>query len=294
MSYKENSSYDWTTDSIRHIHTPSATAKSSYFYVQEAGYFNTQPLYYTEREHLNSYLLVYTLSGKGYLRYKNKTYTLLPDQAFFIDCMEHQYYSTDKQDLWEILWIHMNGGTTRGYYEQYAKLGNPIATLPQGSSVPATIREIIDIGRNRDIRSELLCSKLLVHLLTDILMASNDLPESGYVVPAYVKAAMTDMEKRFDQKITLDELAEKYSVNKFHLAKEFKKYTGSTPNEYIINVRITFAKEWLKYSDMTIAEIALKAGIDNVSHFINLFKKRTDMTPLAFRKEWRLPSSRRE
>lgn len=114
------------------------------------------------------------------------------------------------------------------------------------------MREIIEIGRNRDIRSELLSSKLLVQLLTDILLASNELPE--YALPEYVKSIMTDMEKRFDQKITLDELAEQYSVNKFHLAKELKKFTGSTPNEYLINVRINNTKEWLKYSDMTIAK----------------------------------------
>jgi AraC-like DNA-binding protein len=294
MSYKVSASYDWTTDSIRQIHTPSATARSSYFYVQEAGHFHTQPSYYTEREHLNSYLLVYTLSGKGYLRYKNKTYTILPGQAFFIDCMEHQYYATDPEDPWEILWTHMNGGTTRGYYEQFAMLGNPVALLPHGSLVPATMREIISLGRNRDIRTELLSSKLLVELLTEILLASNDLPESGFVLPTYVKAAITHMEQRFNERITLDELAEIYSVNKFHLAKEFKKYTGTTPNEYIINVRITIAKEWLKYSDMTIAEIACQAGVDNVSHFINLFKQRTDTTPLAFRKEWRIHSSKRE
>jgi len=292
MSYKESASYDWTEDSIRHIHTPSTTAKSSYFYVQEAGYFRTKPLYYTEREHLNSYLLVYTLSGKGILRYKNKTCILLPGQAFFIDCMEHQYYATDKQDLWEILWVHMNGATTRGYYEQYAKLGNPVVTLAQDSPVPANMRDIIEIERNRDIRSELISSKLLVQLLTDILLATNDLPDTGYILPAYVKATMADMEKRFSERITLDELADKFSVNKFHLAKEFKKYTGSTPNEYLINVRINYAKEWLKYSDMTVAEIANQVGIDNVSHFINLFKNRIDKTPLAFRKEWRLPSRR--
>lgn len=51
-------------------------------------------------------------------------------------------------------------------------------------------------------------------------------------------------------------------------------------------MRINHAKEYLKYSDAPIAEIAERVGIDNVSHFIDLFKNRTGLTPLAYRKQW--------
>ena len=49
----ERYSSSWSEDSIRFINTPGKTAKSIYFYVQEVGYFKTQPPYFTEREHLN-------------------------------------------------------------------------------------------------------------------------------------------------------------------------------------------------------------------------------------------------
>lgn len=172
-TYKERAIYDWSEDSIRLIVTPSITAKSTFFYVQEVGYFKTHSNYLTERQHLNSYLIVFTLSGKGYLKYKNKSYTLLPNQVFFIDCMEYQYYETDKHEPWEFLWVHFNGSTTHGYYEQFAKNNSPVLTLEETSPVSSIIRQLINVHLQKDIRTEPISSKLLVDLLTELLLASN-------------------------------------------------------------------------------------------------------------------------
>ncbi|TXK68224.1 helix-turn-helix transcriptional regulator [Paenibacillus sp. N3.4] len=89
--------------------------------------------------------------------------------------------------------------------------------------------------------------------------------------------------------MSLDQLADEHAVSKFHLAKRFKQYTGYSPHEFLIQIRMTHAKEWLKYSDLPISEITARVGIDNTSHFINLFKDRFTQTPLAFRKKWQRP-----
>ena len=287
--YMEKYSPGWSEDSVRLIATPSAAARSAYFYVQEAGHFKTQPHYFTEREHLNSYLAVFTAAGKGVLHYKGKTYTLLPGSVFFIDCMEYQYYETDKEELWEILWVHFNGATSRGYYDQFAKNGSPVVALGQNPAIPSILRQLIDAHRTKDIRTEQLSSKLLVELLTELLFAANAVDAAGYVLPNYIQAAMGFMEKHFREKLSLDRLASSLSMSKFHLSREFKKYTGLSPNEYLINTRITYAKELLKYSELSVAEIAEKAGVENVSHFISLFRDRVGITPLAFRNKWQSP-----
>jgi AraC-like DNA-binding protein len=277
----------WSKDSVRLIATPSMTAKSTFFYVQEAGYFKTEKDYFTERAHLNSYLVVYTLSGKGYLKYKDKNYTILPGQVFLIDCMEYHYYESDPEDLWEILWIHFNGATSRGYYEQFAKGGSPVAAANQDSSIPSIISSIIDTLRQKSIHAEQFSSKLIVDLLTELLFTNNNQDIFNLFIPDYIQSVMSYMDKHFNEKIRLDEMAKKFFVSKFLLAKEFKKYTGITPNEYLIGTRVNYAKELLQYSNYTVVQIAEMVGIDNVSHFINLFRNRVDMTPLDFRHEWK-------
>ena len=288
-NYKESASLDWSENSVRIITTPSMVAKSTYFYVEEVGYFKTRSNYFTERENLNSYLIIFVLSGKGYLDYKGKSYTLYKDQGFLIDCMQYQFYKADSEDPWEIVWVHFNGGTSYGYYEQFSKNSSPICNFENNTQVPSIIKQLILTHQEKNIRTEPLSSKLLVDLLTEFLFTINAPDSSETLLPEYIKKIMKDLDKNLMERITLDMLAEKYSLNKFHLEKEFKKFIGISPNEYVISNRISLAKELLKYTDIPVSEIAFKIGVDNVSHFINLFKNREGVTPLAFRKKWQGP-----
>ena len=77
--YIENLNFSWSEDSIRFINTATPTARQVFFYVQEVGDFLTFSPYFTERANLNSFLIIYTLSGKGKLDYKEKPGTSLPE-----------------------------------------------------------------------------------------------------------------------------------------------------------------------------------------------------------------------
>ena len=257
--------------------------------MQEIGRFRTLPAYFTEREQLPSYLIVYTIAGRGRLVYKKKTYPLSAGQVFFIDCMEYQHYATASppEEPWEMLWVHLNGQSTRAYYEQFAAGGEPVRTLPADSDVPAIIGELLALCRMPLIRNEWIASKLLVALLTSLALAGPrpNLPDSG--MPDYIRETLNIMEKRYAEKLTLDALAGHAAVSKYHLAKKFKDCTGYSPGDYLITMRITRAKELLQYSDLPVADVAERVGFDNASHFIQMFKRRTGQTPLAFRRMWR-------
>ena len=100
-------------------------------------------------------------------------------------------------------------------------------------------------------------------------------------------AGVREIDRNFRNRLTLSYFEDKYHLSRFHIAREFKKYMGITLNEYLINARISYAKELLKYTDLQIGEIAFEAGMNNVTHFINLFKSREEMTPLSYRKAWK-------
>jgi len=106
-------------------------------------------------------------------------------------------------------------------------------------------------------------------------------------MPDYIRETLNIMEKRYAEKLTLDALAGHAAVSKYHLAKKFKDCTGYSPGDYLITMRITRAKELLQYSDLPVADVAERVGFDNASHFIQMFKRRTGQTPLAFRRMWR-------
>ncbi|NMA24063.1 MAG: AraC family transcriptional regulator [Clostridiales bacterium] len=285
--YRERSYNNWSEDSVRLILTVSQTAKSMYYYIQEVGYFKAFENYYTERENLSSFLVVYTLSGSGILKYRNREYRLMPGQVFFIDCMEYQFYQTSGRLPWEFLWVHFNGGASLAYFNQYIKNGTSVTGVRDEAVMKSIFWSMLETSRTRDYKTEAIASKLITDLLTELLISSCVNHTMLHAVPHYIHDVIRYIDKNYTQRITLDNLSESFAVNKFRLQKEFKRHIGLTPNDYVINCRLNRAKELLKYSDLSVSEISYRVGIENVSHFINLFKKSEHKTPLTFRSEWK-------
>jgi two-component system, response regulator YesN len=78
-------------------------------------------------------------------------------------------------------------------------------------------------------------------------------------------------------------------MNKDYLGKQFKKETGQTFSEYLIQYRMNMAKELINQSNqLQICEVAEKIGFkNNPAYFSRAFKKFTGLTPLTFQKKIR-------
>lgn len=286
IQYMEKASYDWSDDSIRIINTPSSSAKRTFFYVQEMGYFKTMPSYFTERVGLASFLILYTLNGKGVLNYDGDEYILEKGDCFFVDCMNYHKYQTYDNSGWEFLWLHFYGASSAGYYDEFTRNGFRIINIETGGDFESSFRELLEVNKNRGMFSEVRSSAGIMDILTSLLMFDQISQNDLYGIPDYIKNTIKYVDKHFKEDITLEGLSKLQHVSKYHLSREFKRFYGITIREYIINSRVTYAKELLKYTDLTVNEISYSCGIENVSHFINLFSDREEMTPLAYRKKW--------
>lgn len=285
--YMENLNFTWSDDSIRFINTATPRARQTFFYVQEVGDFRTSAPYFTERENLNSFLIIYTLRGKGLLKYKGSLYHLTPGTTAYIDCMDHHYYECLKNQDWEFLWLHFNGTSALGYYEEFMRNNFHIIDSLDSFFMESTLRRILSLTQRKDLHSEILSSYLITDILTKILI-ENDTENLGLgFMPDYLKHALKEIDKHFQEPLSLNLLSARTGISKYHLAREFKKYIGLPPNEYIIVTRLNHSKSLLKYGDLPIEEIAFSCGFHQVSHFIKLFKKHEGCTPLQYRKDWR-------
>ena len=285
--YLERYSSNWSEDSIRFINTPGKTAKSIYFYLQEVGYFKTKPPYFTERENLNSFLMVYTLSGEGNLQYRGQEYQIKNGQCFLINCMEHHHYEVSKNSDWEFLWLHFNGANALGYFEEFSRNGFKIIQVAQPKIFESTLYQLIDIHKNKSATTDIITSQCIHTLLTELIVQNTAGNSPQFLLPKYIKSIMKYIDLPFSEELSLDFLAQYQNINKFHLSHEFKKYTGLTLKEYIITTRLSHAKDLLKYTEKTVQEISEECGIFHTSHFINLFKSREGCTPFVYRKEWK-------
>ena len=66
--------------------------------------------------------------------------------------------------------------------------------------------------------------------------------------------------------------------------RQFKEYTGQTPLQYILDIRLTTAKKMLESTDYSISEISASVGYDNALYFSRLFHKHIGVSPKEYRK----------
>ncbi len=89
------------------------------------------------------------------------------------------------------------------------------------------------------------------------------------------------------QKITLQELADRFFISPYYLDRKFKACVGYSINQYVIDRRMGEAQRMLIFEDRSIKEIALAVGYGNLQYFYATFKKYTGKSPSVFRREFR-------
>lgn len=92
------------------------------------------------------------------------------------------------------------------------------------------------------------------------------------------------LEWNYQYDITVNELAaHKYFVNPSYLSRLFKAETGKTFSRYLIELRMQKAAKMLKESELRVSDVALCVGYNDVSYFIQTFKKHYAMTPEQYK-----------
>lgn len=278
---------DLLDGSLNYESTPSMTARSIFYYIQSAGHFFCNSTYSTLRSDYDSMLLLYTLNGQGILEYRGQTFNITKGQLFLIDCKETQYYASDRKNPWEFVYIHFNGSESRNYVKYILEGSGPVFTLQESSVIPQYIRQIHEMLNKKDVRSEIVGSCLIIEILTELLLYSCHGALEQNSLPETIQKIIDKLERSYFLPLNLDSLAEDICISKFYLSRQFKKYTGFSPYEYLLKCRLNHAKDLLKNSDLPVSEIGMKVGFESASHFIKLFKSQESITPLNFRKHWR-------
>jgi AraC-like DNA-binding protein len=86
--------------------------------------------------------------------------------------------------------------------------------------------------------------------------------------------------------ITLDTLAEDFSINKYSLSKIFRSVTGLPPIQYLIRCRLEKAKQYL-HTEKSISEVCMRVGFNNMAHFSKAFKKYYGVSPKNYQMHYR-------
>lgn len=287
-TFYESFSQTDITESERVLHTPSTYAKSSLFYMQEAGTLKSLKSHRCQRENLNSFLFIIVLSGKGVVTVREKIYALTTSDCVLIDCKQPYSHQSSEDDPWELMWVHFNGVNAQSYYNLFCEnVPNFVFGTDTPTAFTSLINKIIESHNENTTLTEIITSKLITDILTLCFTESKKMDEyKDNSIAMKLTTIRTYIDENFMNKISLDQLADQFYISKFHLSREFKELFGVTIGNYILLQRINYAKKLLRFSDKNIETIAYECGIPDTSYFNKVFKKSENITASRYRRDW--------
>lgn len=108
---------------------------------------------------------------------------------------------------------------------------------------------------------------------------------SGQILSKPIVLCIDYIYNHIHYRITIKELARHLHLSESYLSKLFHKEMGLTVSQYILDLKIEKAKNLLKYSEYNIVEISNYLSFASQSHFIQVFQKKTGLTPRKYRKK---------
>ena len=156
---------------------------------------------------------------------------------------------------------------------------------PMRRSIPF-FAQLLDIVKSDNqlptYRSKYALNLLLAEFTHEYLAFNSDLVETH--IPTKIKQVIDFLKAHYEEPITLDSLAERFSYNPTYLSKLIKKYTGYPLNAYLNRIRLAVAKNLLSITNIyTIQQISLLSGFSDEKYFMRIFKKTEGITPSQYR-----------
>ena len=232
--------------------------------------------------------IIYIAAGCGHFHFDAvDNETIVPAGNIVIfrpkELQKYEYYGEDKT---EVYWIHFTGSDVKNILRKYGFPDNerifPVGTSMEYERIFKKI--IIELQRCQDNYEEML-TLLLRHLL---IIFQRELTKEHVLKNEYLNhemdTAVTYFNENYNRDINIEEYATSKGMSVSWFIRSFKKFTGSTPMQFIVALRVNNAQVLLETTNYSINEISKIVGYDNQLYFSRLFHKLKGFSPREYRK----------
>ncbi len=266
-------------------YTPSTFAKSSLLHLSEVGSLTALKAHTSQRSNLGGFLLLVVEKGAGSIEVAHKQYDVKAGDVAFIDCSEPYAHSTGA-DLWTIHWAHFDGPALLTVYRKFLmRAGKSVFEVPYKKLYIDNLQELYKtaVGTSyvRDMRINTILSSLLEMVMGDCW------PDKGGTSKEKVEDIRLFLENNYMYHVTLEELAQKFFMERTYLVHVFNRTIGISPIKYLTSIRIRKAKELLRFTDNRLADIAYKVGFSSEQYLSRVFKAVEGISPREYRRRWK-------
>ncbi|MBN2275942.1 MAG: AraC family transcriptional regulator [Bacteroidales bacterium] len=233
---------------------------------------------------LHEYQVNYITEGKGTLELRSGSFIINEGSVILIRPDQWHRYKPMKETGWKEHYIGFNGNFTRHFFAGNGfETSQSVFHIGFQDKIMQSLYDVITLVKDERPGYQQVCAGLIIHILGLMLfLKKNENYNSGGVENTIQKACLI-IRERLNQNLNVESLARELDVGYSLFRKAFKKYTGLSPVQYHLSLRLKQANYLLSNTSMSIKEIAFRLGFCSVYYFSKLFKEKTGMTPGEFR-----------
>lgn len=210
----------------------------------------------------NHWLLHYVISGTGVFFQNGTLHNIKPGEIFVIPPYVETWYQADKLTPWKYIWIGFTSDNVPDVFH------TPVISVPNTGPI---FDEFLKAEKLTNGRTAFLTGNLwkLVSLLSETTERNTD----------HVEKALDYIHNNYASPLSVQDIADTIGLNRKYFSRIFAKQMGVPPQEYIINVRMNKAVEYMVKYHQSPSIAATSVGYPDLYTFSKMFKKHFGMSP---------------
>lgn len=235
---------------------------------------------------LPEYQLIYVTKGRGSFRSSSaKPSDIKAGNLLLLFPNEWHTYYPQKDMGWDTYWLGFYGSYPDHLIScHFFQKKHPILEIGFNEEIAGLFGQAIELVKQEKSGFQQAVSGIVMHLLGEIYyITKNNLFEDKEIVKKIEEARMI-MREHPEGSVCLEDIAADLNMSYSWFRKMFKQYTGLSPAQYQLQIKLQKAKALLISTSKSVKEIAYLLDFESPNYFTSFFKDKTGSTPLEFRK----------
>lgn len=269
-------------------------------YLTVAGYAKIPPsLVYPPRVHpsdyfftwekgrvLQEYQINYITEGSGIFETSTDQFQVVPGSMLILRPGMWHRYRPDPNKGWNEHYIGFNGHFCSNLFlEGFFQASKPVLYVGFQEGLLKLFFEIIQLVKDEKTGHQQVCAANTILMLSKMLSVIRNQEFANKTIERKIRKACLYFRENLHVNVNIENLAGDLNVGYSYFRQMFRKYTGISPAQYHLSLRIQKAKDLLVSTDQSFKEIAIDLGFESYFYFSRIFKDKTGKSPMEFRKE---------